>query len=74
MTSIGFLKHSTDCPRCEEQSIAPERSEYVDRGEIHHFWCCWNCGFEFETLDHLQVEGAPPSELVKKALPVSLVA
>jgi transposase-like protein len=72
MTSISFLEHSTGCPRCQEETIAPERSEYLSRGEIHHFWCCWSCGYEFETLDHL--EGTVPSELIKKHLPSLLVA
>ena len=70
MTSIAFLRHSTFCPSCGEQSIAPERSEYVDKVDVHHFWCCWHCGNEFETLDHVGVEGALPSELIKKSLPV----
>jgi len=74
MTSIAFLKHSTDCPQCGEQSIAPERSQYVGAGEVHHSWCCWDCGYEFETLDRLLVEGNPPSELIRKQLPSLLVA
>ena len=74
MTSVGFLRHSTGCPQCEEQSVAPERSEYVSMGEVHHFWSCWNCGYEFETLDHLHAEATPPSELSKKCLPSLLVA
>jgi len=74
MTCIASLKHSTDCPKCGEQSIAPEKAKYVSTTEIHHFWCCWNCGYEFETLEHLQVQDYPPSELVRKSVPISLAA
>jgi len=74
MASIALLKHSTGCPKCEEQLIAPERSESISTVEVHHFWCCWSCDHEFETLDHLQLEGAPPSELIKKCLPSLLAA
>jgi hypothetical protein len=70
MTSIAFLRHSTECPGCGEESVAPERSEYISIGEIHHFWCCWNCGNEFETLDHVDAAASLPSELIIKGLPV----
>ena len=74
MASIAFLRHSTRCPRCGEDAFTPERSEYVSTAEVHHFWCCWHCGDEFETLDHLQAQGVPPSELIRKAVPCLLVA
>jgi transcription elongation factor Elf1 len=74
MTSIAFLKHSTDCPRCGEQAIAPEESQFVSAAEVHHFWCCWHCGHEFETLDRLSLGNVPPSEFIKKRLPSLLVA
>ena len=74
MTSIAFLRHSTFRPSCGEQSVAPEQSEYCNMGDVHHFWCCWHCGHEFETLDHISIETAPSSELIRKSLPVLLVA
>ena len=75
MTTIAFLRHSTRCPKCGEDAFAPERSEFVTAQEIHHFWCCWHCGDEFETLDHLHPQGVvPPSELIRRALTTSLVA
>lgn len=74
MTTIAFLRHSTLCPKCGEDAFMPERSEYVSAAEIHHFWCCWHCGEEFETLDHLCLENTPSSELIRKSLPSLLVA
>ena len=74
MTSIAFFQHSTYCSACEEYSVAPTRSEYVSNMEIHHFWCCWNCGNEFETLDHVNAEATMPTELVRKSLPVLIAA
>jgi hypothetical protein len=29
--------------------VAPESSEFVDRGEIRHRWRCESCGQVFET-------------------------
>jgi transcription elongation factor Elf1 len=74
MTSISFFRHSTECPACGEESVAPERSEHLSTEEVHHFWCCSNCGVEFETLDHLQTDTIIPTELVRKFLPSLLVA
>ncbi len=70
MTSIAFFRHSTRCPTCGEESIAPAQSEYLSAAEIHHFWCCWNCGIEFETLDHVDAAANLPTELIRKRLPV----
>ena len=74
MTSIAFYRHSTRCRACGEDCIAPERSQYESAEEIHHFWCCWSCGDEFETLDHLSAGTAFPAELVRKHVPVLLAA
>jgi len=73
MTAIAFLRHSTECPKCNEESVAPERSRYLSIREVHHFWCCWNCGNEFETLDHINAAANVPTELVRKRVP-ALVA
>jgi len=37
------------CPRCGDRMVAPESSEFVDRGEIRHHWVCDACGQDFET-------------------------
>ena len=74
MTSIAFFRHSTWCPECGEELIAPERSKYVSTEEIQHFWCCWECGNEFETLDYLLADATAPTELIKKRLPSILAA
>lgn len=70
MTTVAFLHHSTECPQCNEVSVAPERSRHLSIGEIHHFWCCWNCGNEFETLDRIDAAANAPTAPVRKRLPV----
>ena len=37
------------CPRCDDLMVAPESSEFVDRGEIRHRWRCEACDLVFET-------------------------
>ncbi|MDI3471499.1 MAG: hypothetical protein OJF62_003562 [Pseudolabrys sp.] len=37
------------CPRCNDLMVAPDTSEFVDRGEIRHRWNCEACGLVFET-------------------------
>jgi hypothetical protein len=69
MTSVAFFRHSTRCFACGEESIAPLQSQYENDDEIHHFWRCWNCGNEFETLDHVNATANMATELVRKGLP-----
>ena len=42
-------------------------------GEIRHFWCCANCGCEFETWTVFPKTKLPP-ELIKDFFPALLVA
>jgi hypothetical protein len=74
MRSIAFFAHSNWCPKCGEQCFAPERSEYFSIDEVYHFWCCWDCGNEFETLSHFDTDANAPTEIIKKNLPFSLAA
>lgn len=74
MTSIAFSRHSTRCTDCGEDCIAPVRSQYESVEEIHHFWCCWSCGNEFETMDHLNATANVPTELVRKHVPALVAA
>lgn len=74
MTSIAFFRHSTRCSTCGQEFIAPVRSEFVNAEEIHHFWCCWNCGNEFETLDRISATARMPTETIRKRLPALVAA
>jgi uncharacterized protein with PIN domain len=38
------------CVRCDNELIAPERSEYRDEGQIRHFWHCSRCDCLFEVV------------------------
>ena len=40
----------TNCVRCDNELIAPERSEYRDGGQIRHFWRCSRCDCSFEVV------------------------
>ena len=42
----------TNCVRCDNELIAPERSEYRDGGQIRHLWCCSRCDYSFEVIPH----------------------
>ncbi len=39
-----------NCVRCDNELIAPERSEYRDEGQICHFWHCSRCDCSFEVI------------------------
>ena len=32
------------CPHCGDQMVAPVMSEFVEGGEIRHYWECEACG------------------------------
>ena len=37
------------CPYCGEMLLAPEQSEFVDGGEVRHYWSCDSCGRDSQT-------------------------
>ena len=77
MTAIASLRESdfrVKCVQCGEEQIAPARTEYVSPEESHNLWCCSNCGYVFETLDHLNAEATLPIKLIEAFLPNLLVA
>lgn len=40
----------TDCVRCGDELIAPDRSEYRDELHILHLWRCSKCDCSFEVI------------------------
>jgi transcriptional regulator NrdR family protein len=44
------------CVRCDEELIAPERSEYRDGTHIRHLWLCSKCATRFESIEQIPVE------------------
>ena len=40
----------TNCVQCDNELIAPERSEYRDERRIRHLWHCWKCDCSFEVI------------------------
>jgi len=43
-----WQRFGTSCDQCSDELIAPDRSEYVSKYHVRHFWSCENCGHEFE--------------------------
>jgi hypothetical protein len=39
-----------DCVQCDNELIAPERSEYRHERHILHLWRCWKCDCCFEVI------------------------
>jgi len=46
------------CPQCGETQLAPEHSEFVRDGVIHHSWACDSCGHEFRTTVEINRDAA----------------
>ena len=40
----------TNCVQCDNELIAPERSECRNEGQIRHFWHCSKCDCSFEVI------------------------
>jgi transcription elongation factor Elf1 len=37
------------CPQCHHEQFVPERSAFVDDGNVRHGWLCEACGHGFCT-------------------------
>jgi hypothetical protein len=46
----------TNCVRCDNELIAPERSEYWDGWQIRHFWHCFRCDCSFEVIPSMHTK------------------
>jgi len=40
----------TNCVQCDNELIAPARSEFRDERQIRHFWHCSKCDYSFEVI------------------------
>jgi hypothetical protein len=54
------------CVQCENELIAPERSEHVDRQIIRHFWRCPKCQARFESFPRFPPEARRVKDLKRK--------
>lgn len=53
MQTIGYQRRSNfgiECVQCDNELIAPERSEYRHERQILHHWHCWKCDRRFEVI------------------------
>jgi transcription elongation factor Elf1 len=49
--AIAFARYFTRplCPQCGHEQLVPERSAFVDDGNVRHAWLCEACGHGFST-------------------------
>jgi NAD-dependent SIR2 family protein deacetylase len=61
VTTVAEIRGSQTemrCVRCGDSLIAPEWSEYVNKGHIVNLWACPNCGCRFETTANFPADVA----------------
>jgi hypothetical protein len=46
-----------NCAQCDNELIAPEWSEYLNKQQIRHLWRCWKCDSCFETIVNAESMG-----------------
>jgi transcriptional regulator NrdR family protein len=59
MSTMVSNRRSTfgiSCVRCDEELIAPDRSEYRAGTHIRHLWHCPKCSVRFEPIEQIPVE------------------
>ena len=44
LTAIRSFAAPANCPHCGDWMVAPIMSEFVEGGEIRHYWECDACG------------------------------
>ena len=71
VVSTDNYSYGIACVRCNYTLIAPNWSEYVSEHQVRHSWSCDNCGYQFETLDDVQVSA---STKTRRKIPTLLVA
>jgi hypothetical protein len=58
------------CVCCDEELIAPDKSEYRAGAHIRHLWNCPNCSARFESIEQIPVEAMTTDDI----FPALLVA
>ena len=46
----------TNCVRCGNELIAPEKSEYRHGSHIRHLWLCPRCSTGFESIESIPID------------------
>ena len=48
---FAFARYFTRplCPECNHEQFVPERSAFIDDGNVRHSWLCEVCGHDFCT-------------------------
>jgi hypothetical protein len=44
LAAIRAFTAPARCPHCDDWMVAPVSSEFVEGGEIRHYWECDSCG------------------------------
>ena len=57
-----------NCVRCNDELIAPEKSEYRAGTHIRHLWHCSNCSARFELIEQVPVEAMTADDIFQALL------
>jgi uncharacterized protein with PIN domain len=52
-----------NCVRCNDELIAPEKSEFRAGTHIRHLWHCPKCATRFESTEQIPVEAMPADDI-----------
>ena len=44
LAAVRAFSAPARCPHCDDWMVAPVSSEFVEGGEIRHYWECESCG------------------------------
>lgn len=56
LTASRSVAAPVRCPHCDDRMVAPFMSEFVEGGEIRHYWECEACGESSCTSIQLELE------------------
>ena len=69
MSTMVSNRRSTfgiSCVRCDEELIAPDRSEYRAGTHIRHLWHCPKCSARFESIEQIPVEAMTADDIFRR--------
>ena len=68
MVSNRLSTFGINCVRCNDELIAPEKSEYRAGTHIRHLWHCSNCSARFESIEQVPVEAMTADDIFQALL------
>ena len=68
MVSNRLSTFGINCVRCNDELIAPEKSEYRAGTHIRHLWHCSNCSARFKSIEQVPVEAMTADDIFQALL------